>query len=203
MKLVIVIFLLVSQSSFGQLSEVLNKRDRADSIAKSNIKLLKDGALLIRLQSRRKLLSSLLRKGDSAGFREQNRVIALEHLEIVNAVRSNYLFSAYYFFYSHHSGRIKNEEFEGVLLNESFQVIDGNVDGFLVLDPYSIEFSSMNSHQAGLCVLDGSFKQLTRPFPYYVRKRDALSFFRRDLFEMIALFQKKLEFSARNFGIGI
>ena len=203
MKLVIVIFLLVSQSSFGQLSEVLNKRDRADSIAKSNIKLLKDGALLIRLQSRRKLLSSLLRKGDSAGFREKNRVIALEHLEIVNAVRSNYLFSAYYFFYSHHSGRIKNEEFEGVLLNESFQVIDGNVDGFLVLDPYSIEFSSMNSHQAGLCVLDGSFKQLTRPFPYYVRKRDALSFFRRDLFEMIALFQKKLEFSARNFGIGI
>ncbi|MBT5403736.1 MAG: hypothetical protein HOL28_09850 [Crocinitomicaceae bacterium] len=193
--------MMVSFSSIGQVSGVKKKRSYVDSCAKSHVVLLKKGVLLVRLQTREKLLSSLLAKKDDAEFNNQKRIIALEHLEIVNAVRANYHFSEYYFFYSHQSGRVKKRDFNGVILNDSLQVVDIVIEKFHVLDPYTIEFKAMNSHQSGISVLDSDFVQLEKPFPYYVRKRDALKFLRRDYIQMIQLLQKNLDFSVKKWGL--
>lgn len=192
---------MVSFSASGQISGVKKKRSYLDSVAKSHVALLKGGVLLVRLQTREKLLASLLDRKDVVEFDKQKKIIALEHLEIVNAVRSNYHFSQYYFFYAHQSNKVKQREFSGVLLNDSLEVVVDNIQHFHVLDPYEIEFKSMNSHQSGLCVLDCDFVQLEKPFPYYVRKRDALKFLRRDYFQMLQVLQKNLDFSVRKWGL--
>ena len=84
-------------------------------------------------------------------------------------------------------------------MNEQFEPVDEEPDVFLILDPYAVDFTHMNSQQQGLSLLNDRFEQLERPFPYYVRKREALFFLRRDYQTMVALLQKNLEFTSRKY----
>ncbi len=200
MKYLVVFMLMFSLSAFGQGKAKIEKLKR-DSAARVQLADLKEGALLVRLRSNLKKFKALEKRGDSTALLNARRNNRLKHLEIVNAFRVNYDFSEVYFFMSHHSTDIKNDSLQGIVLNDSLEPIQVDFDKFLVVDPYRVEFESMNTSQKGLSVMDENLKQLSKPFPYYVRKRDGIFFLRRDQFEMVQMFQKNLDWAARKYGI--
>jgi len=160
-----------------------------------------NGCLLVRLRTNQKKIQALVQRGDTSTANKEEKMMKLKHLEIVSAFKLNYSFSNIYFFYSHNSGRVSSGDLKGVLLDDHLLTpTDVELNEFLIVDPYFIEFVHMNSHQQGLAVLNKDLVQLERPFPYYVRKREALFFLRRDYHTMVAILQKNLEFAARKYG---
>lgn len=202
MRFILLLILVIAISGSGLTQSAgKTKKTRRDSVAKAQLITLQEGMLLVRLRSNLKKLKALENKGDSIGVRNEKRAIRLKQLEIVNAFKLNYDFSEVYFFQSHHSKEVKEGDFKGIILNDSLEVVDVTPDKFFVLDPYRVEFGSMNTSQSGLSVMNSKFKQLEKPFPYYVRKRDGFFFLRRGHFEMVSVFQKNLDWAKQKYGL--
>jgi len=203
LKWLFFIILLVAGNCYSQDSIVRFGRKYRDSVARVNTQAVMEGCLLVRLRSNQRKIQALVRRGDTATANKEERKDELKHLEIVSAFKLNYTFSSVYYFYSHHSGRVRSGDLKGVLLDDLLRPLEVDLNQFLIVDPYSIEFVHMNSHQQGLAVLNKDLVQLERPFPYYVRKREALFFLRRDHHTMVKILQKNFEFAARKFGSGL
>ena len=201
MKCLFFISLLLAGNCYSQDSRVRSSRQYRDSVARVNVHAVMNGCLLVRLRTNQKKIQALVQRGDTSTANKEEKMMKLKHLEIVSAFKLNYSFSNIYFFYSHNSGRVSSGDLKGVLLDDHLLTpTDVELNEFLIVDPYFIEFVHMNSHQQGLAVLNKDLVQLERPFPYYVRKREALFFLRRDYHTMVAILQKNLEFAARKYG---
>jgi len=203
LKWLFFIVLLLAGNCYSQESNDRVGRKYRDSVARVNIQAVTEGCLLVRLRSDQKKIQALVKRGDTATANKEERKRELKHLEIVSAFNLNYTFSKVYYFYSHHSARVRSGDFSGVLLDDLLTPVELELSQFLIVDPYSIEFVHMNSHQKGLSVLNKDLVQLEKPFPYYVRKREALFFLRRDHHTMVKILQKNFEFAARKFGSGL
>ena len=197
--LLFILIIAMAHSGVGQADRAKTSRKYRDSLARVYIQDLSEGCLLIRLRTSIKKMEALKARGDTALALNEARMLKLKHLEIISSFKLNYSFSKVYYFYSHHSGKVRSREFQGILMNEQFEPVDEEPDVFLILDPYVVDFTHMNSQQQGLSLLNDRFEQLERPFPYYVRKREALFFLRRDYQTMVALLQKNLEFTSRKY----
>ena len=194
------ICLLVSVSCLSQ-GKAKKQKELNDSIATAQLTELKNGALLVRLRSYQKQLKVFEKRGDSVGLRNEKRKIRLKHLEIVNAFKVEYSFSKVYFFKSHNSSKVKAGELKNVVLNDSLEPVDFSSSNYYIADPYRIEFAKMNSSQNGISLMDKKLKQLDKPFPYYVRKRDGVFFLRRDMFQMVTVLQKNLDWYAKKYRV--
>ncbi len=176
--------------------EVGNHSDKA--IARNHIKALRDGALLVRLQTRSQSVETLKERGLADKAEELERRQQEENTEYLEAFVTEFDFAPVYFFRSEDSKLIKDGRLNEVtflnhdLMPDSTIKVDqrniyvaefGNVDpdNDKIRQDYRLEkdstglkqkptyYGSANMGFEALVIMDDQFVQLRRPFPYYVR----------------------------------
>lgn len=185
----IILVIFFAAQSFSQ-SKVLR-----ETKAKRNIELLKDGVLLVRLQSKQKTIEILKEKGypkKAKYFRERQ---LKDNKEIARSF-NNMDFCKVYFFYSHDSDLLLNGLFDSIsFLNEKLDTILLKLDTFFIadigelnqtakldttnqtLDKEKIKGNKRKKSYSGgtklsfksLYIRDMDFNVLTKPFPFYQR----------------------------------
>lgn len=164
-----------------------------------DIDALKNGNVLIRLKTAQPKIDALRKAGreEKAGKVEKKQLE--ENREIVNAFRKEFTFTNYYFFYSHHSKAVKNNELKYIFLDDNL-ILDSSIlvdesKASYIIELTNIEpdtnqvFSHYNNRTTGsfeqervpayhgspnhtflaFVVKNQNFEQLLRPFPYYSR----------------------------------
>ena len=157
----------------------LNTKEYLELLAREQINQLQNGSLLVRLMSKNESIKALRKAGNNRMAntieKEQNYL----NLAIIDAFRNNFDFCNVYFFYSEYSQNIRNKEFDKVVfLNNNLKpdkTIKYNNEyfltgeyGFIEQDKVKYQGGSNMSFEA-LIIKDDQFKQLRRPFPYYLR----------------------------------
>lgn len=145
---------------------------------------LHNGALLVRLHSKAMAVAAFEKAGrhDMAVYiaREQDD----ENKAIMHAFQSHFSFCKVYFFPSDSSGNVLQGKRSGYFLNEKLQV-DPSItvkENFFITgehgDPdfpsHDVDSTQSSAPDAGLIsdalvLMDDHFRQLPKPFPYYVR----------------------------------
>lgn len=170
-------------------------RKELKSIAKEQIHMLHNqGALLVRLTTRKKAIEALR----SQGKQEQADKLQKEQDErnkaIVKAFKQEYKFSPAYFFFSDYSQNILENKINTVPFLGEDLIPDKNI----VMDKekfLTAEFSSLNAESldgTALVVMDDKFNKLKRPFPFYVRIYQGLPF-ERSPAAVVRKLDKKLD----------
>ena len=151
--------------------------------AEQAIQDLKNGALIVRLQSKNNKIQKLeeliaspevsaskkeqLRKELTATIDDRNRY----NIELVTAITDLYSFSQVYFMYDTASISLKNGTRNGIFLNANMEYDPGitlKEDHFFVLRTGTTD-SSTTTGLSALVIMDDKLKDMKRPFPYYVR----------------------------------
>lgn len=174
-------------------------RKQLNALTKRQINQLKDGALLVRLQTRKNSITALRKTGKDKLADEMERTQRNYNVKVVSAFRKNFNFCPTYFFFSDYSQNIREGKFDKVVfLSDSLladTTIKFNASNFLTAEFGTIEqdtakYFSHTSYEpdqnwslksnanycAGpdmgfeaLIVKSDQLVQLRRPFPYYVR----------------------------------
>ncbi len=189
---------------------------------KEEIKILKEGVLLVRLRTKENSILALKRIGrDKLANKIEEKQINYNK-KIVSAFRTNFTFCPTYFFYSNYSDSIISKQIKGVIfLNDSLQAdstIKLTTTNFLTaefgiieqdtakyLDSYysysgdsglerrSSYYGEPDMGFGVLKIMSDQFVQLKNPFPYYVRTFDSLPIKRK--FSKTVLKMNKLLFN--------
>jgi len=167
------------------------------AIAKKQIKELKNGYLLIRLSTREKTVDDLKKMGKLRAADEIRKEQEEKNKKIVEAVKKNFTFCEYRFFYSQYSAEILQRNFKFYVFDKDLKPdTDFNLNGkefyvaeFVVLQgdtariggnnsiEYTDDFSAkektvyyqnMPNRILAFVIKDNHFVQLKYPFPYYV-----------------------------------
>jgi hypothetical protein len=156
----IIILSLLSGISSVAISQ--GKRDKASS----DILMLKDGALLIKLKTSDNLINGLIRAGKTEQAEQAKKDQAALNSDIIKAFKEHYNFSKVYFFYSRNSAEVKRGELKGILMNYDLHT-DSTFSGKNFL---TAEFSeSASNGLEGFIVGDNQFNALRSPFPFMIR----------------------------------
>ncbi len=136
------------------------------------IERLKEGFLLVRLRSIEKQMAALrYRRRRTDAYRLRNET-KQKNAYTVNAFTEHFDFAPVYFFYSKHSGKIRSNQLDSIVLsNEMLPVAAGRLEGkpFLVAEFAEIQPPANGAGLPALIVLDAQLHQLEDPFPFYVR----------------------------------
>ncbi len=144
------------------------------TIAKKQINQLHDGALLVRLITKTKTITTLKNAGNYKMADEIELEQSTLNKRIILAFRNHFKFCPVYFFYSDYTEAVKNNEINKIIfLNDDLQ-LDPEIlfkeDKFL-----TAEFSLIDDADfEALIIKDNQFVQLKRPFPFYVRTFDSI-----------------------------
>ncbi len=136
------------------------------SDASQNIKMLKQGALFVRLKTSDLQINALKQKGREKEAEQIHRKQEMENKEIAEAFKNSFDFSKIYFFYSTNSAEIKKGNYKYFLLNTDLQK-DTSFNG----NDYLIgEFDeSATTHIDAFIIKDKNFIQLDSPFPFLIK----------------------------------
>lgn len=183
---------------------ILNKRAQKN-ISKHRIRKVKahneindlhEGTLLVRLKTAENTIAAYEKTGLHSKA-DDTRLAQLEdNRQTIKAFRKHYKFSKVAFFYSTDSKKIKNQQFEGVFLNDSLQkdpsITINNaktciIGEFDVVEADTLKHIGIPYYDQGdnkledtffgtpgdfsftaLVIRDNNFIQLRDPFPYYV-----------------------------------
>lgn len=146
-----------------------------------HITALKNGVLIIRLKTSEQIIRHLQREGKFQEAEKISKQQNTENQEIINSFRKYFHFCPVYFFYSNNTDQALSGNFTGILLNDSLEE-DSSITiqtqnyyfaEFGLLDPNDESISGTGIE--ALIIKDKNFKQLQRPFPFYVRKNEFLS----------------------------
>lgn len=178
---------------FFSVQVIGQKRVEQKLAADSAIRTLKDGALLVRLQTRQQTINMLKAKGypKKAAYFEEKQ--AKEHQEILEAFKS-YSFSDVYYFYSQHSDSIKSGFTNGYILDSALKPVNVTLDKYYIAAIGNLpnKFETEPSTQAknkqksetakekkytggkrldvkSMYIMDKNFIPLAKPFPIYQR----------------------------------
>ncbi|MCB0530734.1 MAG: hypothetical protein H6574_03465 [Lewinellaceae bacterium] len=189
--------LLMLSVSFSNCKSYKARRNQASS----QIELLKDHALLVRLNTKQRTIDAL-KKANMA--EEANYVEARStefNRKLVDAFRQYYTFSNVYFFYSGESTKLKNGEFDQVQVFDTWNHTVSNPAflnaGYLVAgigkiyqDIALAEDSTSRYLQVGmsglpaLVFMDKDYVQLAKPFPHAFDFGSEKKFKPRSIFAM-------------------
>lgn len=185
----IILFLVLSFTGISQ-----KKAERLE-IAKTQIKELKEGALLVRLQTKQKVIDALLEKGYPKRANHIEKTQKEKNIEISGAFK-DFDFCPVYFFYSQYSDSLKYGNYAHViLLDDSLKEVEVELTNFHIADFGNVKKSYENdttdakrnelknkgreatkTYKGGsslniraMVLSDSKFKQLKSPFPFYVR----------------------------------
>ena len=182
MKVLICLLLFLPLISLGQ-----DKRKIADQ----HLCNLKNGVLLIRLYTSESKIEALKKLGRNNEAEEVIRKQELENRLIYTTFKAVYDFSPIYFFYNTSSDKIKMQEYRGNLLNEELKPDSGiNIsEEFIYIADVDL---TPGTGIYALVIKDKNFQFLNKPFPYYIKRFNLLPIFKRTLFEMVDILNKKL-----------
>lgn len=174
------------------------KRPSAKAIARQQIQDLRNGVLLVRLQTSKTKIDALRSAGHQKKAIEAEQAQFAENQKIMKAFSENFSFCPVYFFTSDKTLQVKNRIFSNVFVDSTLQ-IDSTISLPQDIKIFFAEFGTIGddenygktgyryqnpanmrekipSFQGGaeiqfsaLVVYDSNFVQLKRPFPYYVR----------------------------------
>lgn len=156
--------------------------------AKEQIKALKEGVLLVRLQTRNKSIE-LHRKNGNPGLANQIEDDQYqENKAIMAAFGQHFNFAPVYFFYADDTDKIKSGQTSGLFLNAQMKpdaAIQPKLDFFMVAEFGPLEGETRvipgdtlvplpdyvpgEVLERALVVRDQNFMQMRDPFPYYTR----------------------------------
>ena len=158
-----------------------------------HIKALQQGVLLVRLKTAKNKIDALNKMGKTQWAQRIIREQRAENQKLVDAFAKYYTFSPVYFFFSDDSDKILQKQFAGVLYDHKLQPAFENTafqNKFLVAEialvaqnPIPVgqqetnaskQSDNQNSTFEGLVISDENLKQLSDPFPYYVRSFESL-----------------------------
>ncbi|HMT29362.1 MAG TPA: hypothetical protein PKD91_08800 [Bacteroidia bacterium] len=203
-KLIIILMVFMQHISvvLAQDPQVAGSK-KIDQLMKEKIMILKNGALLVRLQTKENSINAL-REGGNA--EQANQVEARQQAfnkEVVAAFKSEFTFCPVYFFPSKYSENILSGDVNAVVfVNDSLQPdasIKFSQKDFLTAEFGPIEpdtasyyedthydrsgsnlekdkgyYGGANMGFEALKIMNKNFIQLKKPFPYYVRTYDSL-----------------------------
>lgn len=164
-----------------------------------DIDALKNGNVLVRLKTSQPKIDALQKAERAAKADRVEKKQLEENREIVNAFRKEFTFTDFYFFYSHHSEAVRNNELKNIFLNDDLE-LDSSIEADESKASYIIELANIEPdtnqvfahytnrttgsfEQERVPTFHGSpklgfqafviknqnFEQLLRPFPYYSR----------------------------------
>lgn len=212
------LLLFVSAVTYGQTSnrsiDTIEKTDTKENRisfrkqkrlpATKEINQLKDGALLVRLRTKRNSITALRKIGKDKLAEKIETKQRRYNLKIVAAFKINFNFCPTYFYFSDYSQNVSERKFDKVIfLSDSLlpdTTIKFNQSHFLTaefgaIEPDTAKYFSHYSYEpdgnwnleqvsnyycepkvssAALVIKSNRFVQLRRPFPYYVRTYDSL-----------------------------
>jgi len=167
-------------------------------VAREHILAMKDGALLVRLQTRSQSIETLKDRGMEDKAKQLEERQRNQNLEYVEAFISEFDFAPVYFFRSEDSKLVKEGRLDEVVFLDGEMNADSSIKvmkkiiytaEFGTVDPddskrredYRLEKDSSGVKQKptyygsadmgfeALVIMNDQFVQLRRPFPYYVR----------------------------------
>lgn len=156
--------------------------------AKAQIKALKDGVLLVRLQTRNKSIDLYRKNGQHDVANKIEDAQYQENKDIMGAFNQYFDFAPVYFFYADDTDKIKTGDAAGVFLNNKMQPTDSikpNLSFFMVAEFGPLEgetkvipgdtLVALPDYVPGeileraLVMRDHNFMQMRDPFPFYIR----------------------------------
>ena len=219
-----VLLLFVLTQTIVHAQEVNKKtshRRQIKTLMKEQIKQLKDGVLLVRLQTKENSITALI-KINQDELAAKIRVKQLnKNKKIVSAFRDNFTFCPAYFFFSNYSDNILSKQInEIIFLNDSLQP-DSSIkltsrkfltaefglikqdtakyfsnyyyySGDIGIERRSAYYGEPDMRFEVLKIMSDQLVQLIRPFPYYVRTFSALPIIKRKLSKVVMRMNKKL-----------
>lgn len=226
MQKIIVGFLILLTSTAGlaqdptEMKKKVSFRKQSKMLIKQQINQLHDGALLVRLKTRKNSIAALRKIGkDKLADKIEKRQAAINK-DIVSAFQDNFDFCPTYFFFSDFSKDVRERLFDNVeFLNDSLlpdTTIMFNSMSFLTAEFGTIEqdtekyfdgyyyapgenglerqtryYGGPNMGSGALVIKSDQFIQLRKPFPYYVRTFDSLPIKRKPK-NVVRIMNKKL-----------
>jgi len=160
--------------------------------------LLKNGALLVRLQTKENSISALREAGnEKVASQVAEKQIAFNK-NIISAFRKNFTFCDVYFFESRYSEMVLNGRYDQVVfvndslqadpnikctkefLTAEFSVLEADTAAYFESDYFGYGGANKSYHGGPdlgfdvLKIMNNKFVQLRDPFPYYVRTYDPM-----------------------------
>jgi len=144
-------------------------------ISWKEIETLKDGALLVRLQTSGNKIEKLKEAGELAKALETEKNQKQRNERIAEAFENYFDFCPVYFFYSDNSRKLKKGEFSGILMNSRFETVEATQlgpDAWLMAEFGQTQVSlseggGVSRGSIALVIKDRDFIQLQDPFPAY------------------------------------
>jgi hypothetical protein len=156
------------------------RKDRA----KDSIKELKEGVLILRLESHDKKIAKLTElKEKSMGYKRKEIESRIQytiqerdetHRFLLEAFREKYSFSDYLVMYDTETIALFRGEREGIFLNDELEAdpsIVMNTENYFIAE-LGYTDPQKDARVFGLIVLDAQSKKLDRPFPYFSKLND-------------------------------
>lgn len=162
------------------------------STACTQLKDLKTGVLLVRLQEGINKYNALKEAGKLSQAEEHKKEVYLRNLEIVNAFKNHYSFSSVYFFYNTDTEKVKNGEVLPVLLDDSLNkgnIVQVKPGKAFIADLGEVYIETYKSFINGLAVQTPSGAK--PEFPGYINAR-TIFVARRNTFELVQVLNKRL-----------
>lgn len=208
------VFTLLSHSAEAQ-----SEKERFE-IARTEIKNLKEGFLLVRLQTRYNSLETIRERGMEEKADQMAAELKAENDQIIQAFQDEYDFSPVYFFNSEDSKHILQGNYDEVTFfdyDRDSVKLDLSSDNFLTAEfgnvqPDTARYKGSDVLRKGedglnreptyggstdfgfgaLIIMSNQFIQLPDPFPSSVRTFDTIFFLRRDPRKVVKRMNEKL-----------
>lgn len=159
---------------------------------KANSKDFSNGVLLVRLNSGSSQLDFYKEQYPEKVERFKSKINA-ENEELIRAFSENYHYSKVLFFYSDDADAIKNKDYTSHLFTADMKEVkqfNYNEDEVFIARIGSTLESTLAI--ATLVLYDAEFDQLEKPFPYYVRTYEGISFLKRSKKNLVTRLNSKL-----------
>jgi hypothetical protein len=165
--------------------------------AQNHISNLKKGIVLVRLHTQENKIKHFLKYDNRKAAMNVQREQTEKNKQLFLAFNSFFDFTDVYFFYSHHSDKVKERNFNaGYFLNDRMEedptVKLKDTSNVYVIDVGDVFFDSFGTHMKGMVMMTTNFKPLEKPFPYYVRRRSGLKILERTDAELVEKFNEEL-----------
>lgn len=158
--------------------------------AKVDLQQLKNGTLLVRLNTNEASISALETQGRLKEAERMREQLYQENKEILLSFTNAFDFCKVYFFYAPSSENIRQRNFEGHVFNANRLPVDADS---LVGKIYTAEFSeTTNLGIKGMVLMDSNLFALKAPFPFYQRKYRVMGLVSDSKAKMIDLYNQKL-----------
>ena len=198
MKYYLILFLLLlfGMNTIAQVDHLIYGEEIAmkrKEIASNALVNLRNGTLLVRLNTSSKQLELLQKMGLTEKLEEVKKEQQNENKSIVEAFQNQLTFTKQvYYFYSENTPEVIDGRFIGILLDTNLNPIKEsiNINYFLIADFNRTE----NLGIPALVIYDSSLNQMPPPFPYFTRTYESLPIFNRGHDRTVELFNEKLFF---------